>query len=362
MLVVIPPGFINNNLILLCIIHVHYACGNNEIYGEINKSKKPVKQIIRDYLTFNKRERNGVFVLLSIIILLIVYLNISDKFFAIEKVDLSEFEKEMDSLNLYISQGSLNSEIINTNVSVKNEKANPSAGQEFFDFDPNNLSEESWQKLGFTTKQIKTIKNYEAKGGKFKKKNDLKKMYCIKPEQYESLEPFIKIIKSPPVFENGQVRSDSDIPKISPEQNKNSNSSIKINPVAVLELNSADSVMLTTIKGIGAFYAKTIIKYRNSLGGFYSKEQLLEVWKFDQEKLNSIEKYISVDDSKIKKININTCEADQLKGPYIKWNIANAIVNYRKQHGSFKTIYDITKTDLVDDETLRKIAPYLILE
>ena len=130
----------------------------------------------------------------------------------------------------------------------------------------------------------------------------------------------------------------------------------------VIELNAADSVSLTTIKGIGAFYAKNIIKHRNALGGFVSKEQLLEIWKFDQEKLSAIEKYIAIDESKIKKININTCEAADLKSPYIKWTVANAIVNYRKNHGKYKTVDEIKRTDLVDEETYRKIAPYLIVE
>ena len=97
-------------------------------------------------------------------------------------------------------------------------------------------------------------------------------------------------------------------------------------------------------------------------GGFFNKEQLMEVWKFDQEKYDGVQQFVEVNPASIKKININTCTAQELKHPYIKWNIANAIVNYRTIHGKFKTIEDIKKTDLVDEETLRKIAPYLTLE
>ncbi|MCX6296783.1 MAG: helix-hairpin-helix domain-containing protein [Bacteroidetes bacterium] len=78
--------------------------------------------------------------------------------------------------------------------------------------------------------------------------------------------------------------------------------------------------------------------------------------------MDAIGKYIEIDPSKIKKININTCEVADLKNGYIKWNVANAIVNYRKSHGKYKSVDEIKKTDLVDDETYRKIVPYLILD
>jgi len=310
-----------------------------------------MKQSIRDYLTFNKRERNGVFILLSIIVAQLIYLNVSDKFQTKEQVDFSQLEKQMDSVQQVVqaekdslkasAAGKYGSNYARSPEGSVNEKVKA----ERFDFDPNGLPDKEWKRLGFTEKQIVSIKKYESKGGKFRKKEDLKKMYCIKEEVYASLEPYIHIA----------------------EENKPAASFIAAKVVsnlpatALLELNGADSAQLTTLKGIGPFFAKMIIKYRNQLGGFYAKEQLLEVWKFDKEKYDAIEKLVTVDPAKIKKINVNACEADQLRTPYLRWNAANAIVNYRKQHGKFKTIDDIRKTDLVDEETVRKIAPYLEL-
>jgi len=306
-----------------------------------------MKQVFRDYLTFNKRERNGVVVLLGIITLLLVWLSISDKFRETKKVDVSRFMRELDSLNALALQES--EEDLQDRVTVlprmKEEKKEKIS---LFEFDPNGLPEADWKRLGFSEKQVRMIKNYESKGGKFRRKEDLKKMYCIKETQYAMLEPYIRIQPAPSVFENGKVESP-----------KSANAGSAAAPAVVLELNGADSATLTTIKGIGPFFAKNIIKYRNSLGGFYAKEQLLEIWKFDKEKFDMVEKYISVDPAAVRKININTCEAEALRSPYISWNVANAIVNYRKQHGKFKTIEEIQRTDLVNDETLRKIAPYL---
>ncbi len=316
-----------------------------------------MKQFIRDYLTFNKRERNGLFVLIIIITLMIIYLGISDKFIKSENVDFSKFEKEIEIFNASVK---------NINDSLKNENQNKYTSSrydlkhsgaadsiinkepEHFNFNPNNLSDKDWQRLGLADKQIQTIKNYQAKGGKFKDKEDVKKMYCIPEKQFVGLEPYIQIPIEKRIFPDY---------KTSKSDTKNSNSVITI-----VELNSADSAQLTKIKGIGPFYAKTIIKYRNLLGGYTARVQLMEMWKFDFDKFEEIEKYITVDASKIKKININTCTAEELKHPYINWNMANAIFNYRSKHGKYKTLEEIKKTDLVDDETYRKIAPYLVLE
>jgi competence ComEA-like helix-hairpin-helix protein len=300
-----------------------------------------MKQIIRDYLTFNKRERNGIFVLLAIIFSLLIYLMVADKCFRQEKIDFTKFEKEIQLLQA-------TAETTNTAIKYDATKKITAAASvvnsapERFKFNPNQLPEADWKRLGLTDKQIHSIKNYESKGGTFRKKEDVKKMYCISMKLYASLEPYIEI----PVSEKMQLSKT--------EYQKRSIPEIKI-----LELNSADSLQLTNIKGIGAFYAKTIIKYRNALGGFHSKEQLMEVWKFNQEKYDALEKYITVDTSKIKRININTCSANELKHPYINWKIANGIINYRSKHGNFHTLEEIKETDLLNNETFLKIVPYL---
>lgn len=308
--------------------------------GEIGGA---MKQFIRDYLTFNRRERNGILVLLSIVVLLLVYLNISDNFQEQATTDFSKFEKEIEQFesSLQYSNDSLSEE---DNKPTNN---NIDAKAQHFHFDPNNLSESDWKRLGLTSKQVRTIKNYESKGGKFYKKEDLKKIYGISQKLYVSLEPYIVITEK---------RNSELVKSVNTETKK----SFKKEDI-VVELNSADSLQLIQLKGIGAFYAKQIIKYRNLLGGFVSKQQLLEVWKLDQEKFDLIKEYVTVDASKIKKININTCTAKELKHPYLNWNQVNAIINYRNKHGRYKTVEEIKNTDLVDEETLKKMIPYLIL-
>lgn len=294
-----------------------------------------MKQLLREYFTFNKRERNGIFVLLTIIVLLMAYLSISDRFIQREEVDFTKFEREILTLN---------QEEQRTDYSIQQKKTDREKSTiipvQRFPFNPNNLPADDWKKLGLTEKQIRSIQKYESKGGVFRSKEDVKKMVVISPELYASLESYISIPekKSKPIFS---------------EKKKE----YRANPL--LEINTADSAQLTSIKGIGPYFAKNIIKYRNALGGYYSKEQLLEVWKFDKEKLDAIQTFIQVDPSSIRKININTCTVEELKHPYIRWNVANVIVNYRMKHGNYATIEEVKKTSLIDEQAFLKMAPYL---
>lgn len=293
-----------------------------------------MKQLIREYFTFNKRERNGIFVLLSIIVLLIVYLSIADRFIETEHVDFSKFEEQIAQLNKPVPE--MTGHAVLENIPTKHTVS----FVHYFAFNPNNLPDNEWKKLGLTEKQIHSIKKYESKGGRFKNKGDVKKMVVISSEQYASLESYICIPGEKAIFPV-------------PEKKKENARTIS------LELNSADSAQLTTIKGIGPYFAKSIIKYKNALGGFYAKEQLLEVWKFDTEKYNAVQQFIYVDPSQVHKININTCTAEELKHPYIRWNLANAIVNYRMKHGNYATVEEVKKTSLIDEAAFLKMAFYL---
>lgn len=315
-----------------------------------------MKQFIRDYLTFNKRERNGIIILLSIITLLLIYLNISDVFRTPEKVDFTKFEKEISAFNAAMELNQMAEKEKRDSLYDANSIGTSTAlTAEHFNFNPNNLPEEDWKRLGLNDKQVQTIKNYESKGGQFRSKEDVKKMYCITADQYSKLEPYIII--PPKETANNYKQFEKSLPTTNSKLPTNSS-----RLPTIVELNSADSAYLTKVKGIGAFYAKSIVKYREQLGGFAFKEQLMEIWKFDKEKFDAVKEFIIVDDSEVRKININTCTAAQLKHPYISWNIANAIVNYRLQHGKYKQLEEIKKTDLVDDETFRKLVYYLVVE
>jgi len=306
-----------------------------------------MKQFLRDYFSFNRRERNGVFILLSVILLLILYLSFSDFFFPREKIDFTKFEKEVSDFE---------TEQKKIDDSLSHDTKNYFAGSntpesdsiERFDFDPNNLSEKDWRRLGLSDKQIKTIKNYESKGGKFRTKEDVKKMYCITPELYASLEPYIRITTKTNIYENKiEVKHSLSIGREKEEG-------------IVVELNSADTTELKTLKGIGSAFAKRMIAFREKLGGFVKKEQLLEVYGFDKEKFELVSPQVEIDLTKVKKININSASVDDLKKhAYLDKNTAIKIFWHRVNNGDYSDVSQIKKLNLVDEELYSKIAPYL---
>lgn len=128
---------------------------------------------------------------------------------------------------------------------------------------------------------------------------------------------------------------------------------------SLLELNSADSAQLDKLRGIGPAFATRIIKYRQRLGGYYHVSQLMEVFGMDKERYGILRSQVTLDTNRIRKLNINTMDKDSLKlHPYIRWNLANLIVNYREKHGKYSAVEDLKKLDLLNDSIYAKLAPY----
>jgi competence ComEA-like helix-hairpin-helix protein len=134
-------------------------------------------------------------------------------------------------------------------------------------------------------------------------------------------------------------------------------------PTAVLiDLNKSSIEDFTKINGIGPFYAKQIIRYREQLGGYHSKEQLLEVWKMNLETYEKLKDYIFIKTGEINKISLNSTNINELNNhPYLNWNQANSIIKMREQRTEFKTISEIKESILIDEETFEKLVPYITL-
>ena len=127
---------------------------------------------------------------------------------------------------------------------------------ESFRFNPNTVSEEDLQRLGFSPKQAASIVNYRLKGGRFRRKSDFAKSFVVSDSVYRRLEPYI------------------DIP--------------------LLDLNLADSAAFDALPGIGGWFAKSMVQYRERLGGYSFPEQLMEIRNFDREKFDALSDLICV--------------------------------------------------------------------
>lgn len=129
-----------------------------------------------------------------------------------------------------------------------------------------------------------------------------------------------------------------------------------------VELNTADTTLLKQLRGIGSGYAKMIVNYRTRLGGFYSKEQLLEVYRFPPETYSKIEHQVWVDTTYIQKLPINQLSIDQLKRhPYIRYFQAKSLFDNRltKPEQRYNALDDLVEDRDVTPQFIKKIAPYL---
>jgi competence ComEA-like helix-hairpin-helix protein len=247
----------------------------------------------------------------------------------------------------------------NTNVyqydHSKNNYYDNRPGGELFYFDPNIISQNGWKKLGLRDKTILTIQNYLSKGGHFKKPEDLQRVYGLRKDEYERLAPYIKIETGFPKIPAANFAENKNLEKHKPDF-KNA---LRYNSV---DINTADTSGFISLHGIGNKLAARIVNFRDKLGGFYSIEQVSETFGLPDSTFQKIKQYLKLENINLRKININTASIDELKAhPYIRYSIANPIVAYRNQHGSFSNMEDLRKVMIITDEIYQKIAPYLTL-
>ncbi len=293
-------------------------------------------QKIKKYLEISPGEFRGM--LVFVLIMLFVYISpyIYEKLmFEPLKISIETLNPKIDSIQAFDEK---KDRFYENEGKPKNLK--------LFRFNPNGLPISQWMQLGLTEKQALSIKKYESKGGQFKKLADVEKMYAIRPELYQKLEPYIDIPEAPT-----KSYSSTNVPSEKKWESR---------PAVIIEVNSADSATLTTVKGIGPSFAARIIKHRNKLGGFINPLQLKEVWGLDSLKYEQIKDQIHVNANNIKKLKINECTFEEIRYfPYLSYKQSNAIIAYRKQHGNFKNTSDLNKIAILNAEVIDKITPYL---
>lgn len=195
---------------------------------------------------------------------------------------------------------------------------------ESFPFDPNTVSVEDLMRLGFTEKQAQAIDNYREKGGRFRRPSDFAKSYVVADSVFERLKPFI------------------DIPK--------------------LDINKADSAAFDALPGIGGYYASKMVEYRNRLGGYSFKEQLLDIWNFGQERYDGLCDLI-VCSTPSTPFRLWQMPEDSLRQhPYIRsWQAAHSIALYRKSMPRDTwTVEALASSGILTPEDASKLSRCLI--
>lgn len=307
--------------------------------------------LLNEYFSFTKKERRGIIYVVSIIIILIILPHFFHYFTKNEIVDSNQFEKEIAQLKIDSSSKNNSKNYRQYYNDYTPAYKNEVIKKEVFYFDPNTASEDEWLRLGIRKRTAETIRKYISKGGRFYKPEDIKKIYGFSETDAERLIPYVSIKNIKKDFPETESKFSS---------NKSYQSKYIIQTV---DINMADTSDYIALPGIGSKLSKRIIAFRQKLGGFYSIEQVGETYFLPDSIFQKIKKYLVIKDSSIKKININKASVDEMKAhPYINYNIANAIYQYRQQHGDYKSVQELKKIMTVTDDFYNKTAPYFSIK
>lgn len=304
-------------------------------------------------LYFTRKEKNGIVGILFLVLLLVFLPRLYVRFFP-EKIPPSADLQQAVAL-LRRQQADSNRKDIRYHEGKPYDAYRPVAypkdGVDYsktlplFQFDPNSLSAEGWKKLGVKEKTAGSIQKYIAKGGRFRRPEDIRKIWGLPEKLADRLLPYVTITEKKPVYSNGPIPASTE--KKRPEH-------------PVININDADSALLEQLPGIGARLSQRIIAYREKLGGFYAVEQLAEIFGLHDSTYQKIAKRVITGNAAPRKVNINKATLDEMKQhPYIRYKIANAIVQFRDQHGPFAATGDIRKIMLIDEQLFTKLAPYI---
>ena len=217
-------------------------------------------------------------------------------------------------------------------------------------FDPNTVDSMTLLHLGFKPWQAKNMLKYRAKGGKYRKKEDLKKLYGMTDSMYLALTPYIYIKDSIVVDSEriDSVRTDS-LPKWKSTKKD-----------TILNLRTADTTELKLIRGIGSYRAKMIVRYREQLGGYAQVEQIMEARGMDKVIADSILPHFYIDSVVVNKIPINHIRPEVLqRHPYLNFEQAKAIYEYRRKHIRIKSAEELKKIKGLSPTDIEKILIYL---
>jgi DNA uptake protein ComE-like DNA-binding protein len=294
-----------------------------------------VRRILMAYLSLTRGERNGFLMLAILIMSLMAGRIIIPVFTASPIPDFTEAETAFFTFRqaLQGTETGVRTEQASDGWEPRGEHSPLRPSIHYFEFDPNHITYGELLKLGLSERVSGTLINFRRSGGRFHSKQDLMKVYGIGMADFSRLEPYIII---PPV-------------PVARERN-----------AVAFELNSTDTLQLMGIYGIGPVFANRITRYRELLGGFYSREQLKEVYGLQEDQYEEIVSYVFVDTTFLQKMNLNTVDRETLlRHPYLTAYQADAIMAYRDYKGEWTDIHEIMWNHLLPDSVFERIRPYL---
>lgn len=219
---------------------------------------------------------------------------------------------------------------------------------ERFPFDPNTADSTQLLRLGLEPWQVRNIYKYRAAGGIFRKKEDFARVYGLTQKMYRELEPYIRI--------SADYQPASLLVKEEKQEHDTLLFPQKIAEGETVDLAVADTSELKTVPGIGSYFARKIVDYRERLGGYVSVEQLDEIDGFPLQ----AKKYLRLGEMEVRKLNLNTLSLSELRRhPYLNYYQARTIVEYRRKKGALKSLDDLRLSRDFPPEARQRLLPYV---
>lgn len=301
---------------------------------------------IKEWFVLSKNERRGVTVLIAILLVVSIFRFLIPVLFDAPEITAEENLLKMQQIKLQYDSLEKEDEGISKQrfstakgYTKKNyKKADSEINRLKQDsakfFDPNLICVEDMVNMGFSQKLASTIDNYRKKGGKFRRTDDLLKIYGFDSLFFDQIKFYVAIERT------NSTKTNQSLP--------------------IIEINQADTTEFKTLPGIGSAFSKRICNYRKKLGGFYSVEQLKEVYGLPPETFEKIKPMLKVDTLLVKKIDLNFSDYAELAAhPYLDKNDVKKILKARNERGPFRAKYDLLEFSLLDSAKYSRVHPYL---
>jgi competence protein ComEA len=219
---------------------------------------------------------------------------------------------------------------------------------QLFPFNPNFITDFKGYSLGMTPDQIDALKKFRAEDQWINSRQEFKNVTGVSDQWLDSIAPFFKfpdwVSRSNSYSEN----NDKELRVLSNDQKT--------------DLNSATSTQLQMINGVGPKLSKRIIEYRDRFdGGFASLVELYEIYGLKEEVIDRIKARFDVKTPRtINRILVNSATSNELVTiPYIDYELAYQIIEYRTLHEGIDSIEELTKIQDFPENKINLIGLYL---
>ncbi len=303
---------------------------------------KNLRRHLYEYFYYTRRERDATFVLIFLCCAFFLAPTVYSYFmppkptydFSEYQAAIAEFTEKTESEKEYFDD------------KPKSRNTAPAVPVELFEFDPNRASKGDLVRLGLSPRTAQTLINFRSKGGSFYKKEDLKKVYGFRDEDYTRLEDWI-VIEKPKATPTRKKSPPKDFEKDAAPTfaEKDAEAVYRKKPAEpiYIDINQATQEEWQQLYGIGPAYSRRIVKFREKLGGFCSVQQIGKTYGLPDSTFQKILPYLTPSPV-FRKIKVNSCGIEELKGhPLISNYQATILFNYRQQHGSFAGMDDLKK-------------------